>query len=302
MDSIEKVDAVGMLFAISEKVREKSISRLEDFTGADGLKYCGICGKAKEAYLPDISRMVAMRTGDKIPLTNIIVNALCDCDMKRDEKIEKNRKLQELQSRCFPLNILPVMIQKTFANDNHRGDPKPMQKAKIYADKFSEMLKENVSLIFYGNPGSGKSYATACIANSVMEQGYSCLMTSFPEIIRKMFKAEDKDKYIQSLCECDLLIIDDMFKEHRTEYALSIVWQVIDARCTLGLPMVLSTNTEKSKLREYSNKEEFIDATLDSIKSRLREAWLIAYYGADRRQQNAIDKQKKLKEILQFDD
>ena len=302
MNNIEKFNAVGTLCAISEKVKEKSVSRPEDFTGADGLRYCGICGKAKEAYLPDISRMRAMKTADEIPLTNIIVNALCDCDVKRDEELKKFRKLREAQSKCFPLRIFPAMIQKTFANDNHRGDPKPMQKAKIYADKFSEMLKENVSLIFYGNPGSGKSYATACIANAVMEQGYSCLMTSFPEIIRKMFSVEDKDQYIQSLCECDLLIIDDMFKEYGSEYNLSIVWQVIDARCTLELPMVLSTNTGKSELHKYSGKEEGAEATLDSIKSRLREAWLVAYYGADRRQQSAVDKQKKLKEILQFDD
>ena len=287
------------LLEISEKVKENSLSRPEDFTGADGLRYCGICGKPKEAYLIDFTQI---GKNDRIPLSDIIVNSLCDCDMKRSEEQKRFIKLQELQSRCFPARIRQAMIQKTFSNDNHRGDPKPMQKAKIYADNFNEMLKENVSLIFYGNPGSGKSYATACIANAVMEQGYSCLMTSFPEIIRKMFDLKDKESYIQSLCECDLLIIDDMFKEYKSEYNLSIIWQVIDIRCTLELPMVLSTNTGKSELRKYSGEEEGMEATLDSIRSRLREAWLIAYYGPDRRQQDAIDKRTKLKEFLGFDD
>ncbi|MBR4318970.1 MAG: ATP-binding protein, partial [Oscillospiraceae bacterium] len=314
MDKFEErsnqMSPVGMdvILAISEEVGKKSVDRPEDYTGTDGLRYCGVCGKAKETYLPDVKKITfteeedgTMKPVGEIPLTDIIVNSLCDCDRKRDEELEKAQKLYELQSKCFPLIKLPSMIKKTFANDDHKGDPKPMQRAKTYADNFDAMLRENVSLIFYGTPGTGKSYATACIANAIIEQGYSCYMTSFPAIIRQIYNVENKDQYIQNLCAVDLLIIDDLFKEHKNEYALSIVWQVIDARCTLELPMVLSTNTGKDNLRKYSGKDEGMDATLDSIKSRLSEAWLVAYNGFDRRKRKSAEKHRNLKEILGFD-
>ena len=311
MDKENGMSQIGMeevLMTISEEIGKKVINRPEDYTGADGLRYCGICGKKKEDYLPDLSHATVGLQEDgtvgviagEIRQSDKIVFVLCDCDRKAEEEQREANELAERQAKCFSPKILPAMIQKTFANDNHEGDPKPMQKAKTYAENFSEMLNENVSLIFYGPQGTGKSYATACIANEVMKRGYSCLMTSFPEIIRQIFNVENKELYIQNLCAVDLLIIDDLFKEHRTEYAMSIVWQVIDARCILELPMVLSTNTSKEELRKYSGKPDPIEATLDSIKSRLADAWLISYQGDDRRIKKAFQKRKRLKAM--FDD
>ena len=88
----------------------------EDYTGEDGLLYCGKCRTPKEAYFP--ADKVALFGRDRHP-------AECDCQraqrMEREaaEQQRKHRdKVEELKRRGF---TDPAMREWTFANDNGRN-------------------------------------------------------------------------------------------------------------------------------------------------------------------------------------
>ena len=85
----------------------------EDYTGEDGLLYCGKCRTPKEAYFPADKATLFGR--DRHP-------AECDCQraqrMEREaaEQQRKHRdKVEELKRRGF---TDPAMREWTFANDN----------------------------------------------------------------------------------------------------------------------------------------------------------------------------------------
>ena len=85
----------------------------EDYTGEDGLLYCGKCRTPKEAYFP--ADKVALFGRDRHP-------AECDCQraqrMEREaaEQQRKHRdKVEELKRLGF---TDPAMREWTFANDN----------------------------------------------------------------------------------------------------------------------------------------------------------------------------------------
>ena len=105
----------------------------EDYTGEDGLLYCGKCRTPKEAYFP--ADKVALFGRDRHP-------AECDCQraqrMEREaaEQQRKHRdKVEELKRLGF---TDPAMREWTFANDNGRNPQ--MKTARFYVELSSMTL------------------------------------------------------------------------------------------------------------------------------------------------------------------
>ena len=184
-----------------------------DYTGADGLLYCGSCRKPKEAYFPEGKNLFGR---DRHP-------AECDCQRKiREEReaAEKQRKhldiVEDLKRRGF---TDPAMRNWNFEQDN--GKCPQMQTARSYVGKWEQMKEGNHGLILWGKVGTGKSYFAGCIANALMEKEISVKMTNFAIILGDLAATfEGRNEYISNLCRYPLLILDDFGMERGTEYGL----------------------------------------------------------------------------------
>ena len=186
----------------------------EDYTGEDGLLYCGKCRTPKEAYHTEETR--ALTGYDKRP-------SECDCQrakrLEREAAEQRRKHLQtvdELKQKGF---TDPKMRKWTFENDNGRNPQ--MDKARFYADNWEAMQDENIGYLFWGSVGTGKSYLAACIANALMEQEIPVRMTNFAAVLNDLnSRIEGRNEYISRLCRYPLLIIDDFGMERGTEYGL----------------------------------------------------------------------------------
>src|SRR5699024_8953759 len=122
----------------------------EDYTGEDGLLYCGKCRKPKEAYFaPD---KAAIFGRDRHP-------AECDCQRaarEEREAAEKRRRhldtVEELKRRGF---TDPTMRDWTFENDNGRNPQTGI--ARRYVEHWEDMRTDNIGCLFWGGVGTGKS-------------------------------------------------------------------------------------------------------------------------------------------------
>ena len=134
----------------------------EDFTGEDGLLYCGKCRKPKERYFPEGRQLFGR---DRHP-------AECDCQRAEREKreaAEKRRSHLETVERLKRQGFTdPAMREWTFANDN--GKCPQMKNAAGYVERWEEVQTGNYGLILWGKVGTGKSYFAGCIANALMEK------------------------------------------------------------------------------------------------------------------------------------
>ena len=190
----------------------------EDYTGEDGLLYCGKCRTPKEAYHTEETR--ALTGYDKRP-------SECDCQrakrLEREAAEQRREHLQtvdELKQKGF---TDPKMRKWTFENDNGRNPQ--MDKARFYADNWEAMRDENIGYLFWGSVGTGKSYLAACIANALMEQEIPVRMTNFAAVLNDLnSRIEGRNEYISRLCRYPLLIIDDFGMERGTEYGLEQVY------------------------------------------------------------------------------
>ena len=259
----------------------------EDYTGEDGLLYCGKCRTPKEAYFP--ADKVALFGRDRHP-------AECDCRraqrMEREaaEQQRKHRdKVEELKRLGF---TDPAMREWTFANDNGRNPQ--MKTARFYVEHWEDMKAGNIGYLLWGSVGTGKSYLAGCIANALMEQEISVKMTNFAAVLNDLAATfEGRNEYISKLCRYPLLILDDFGMERGTEYGLEQVYNVIDSRYRSEKPLIVTTNLS---LDELNNPP---DTAHKRIYDRVTEMCTpVCCSGVNFRREKAQEKMERLKKLM----
>lgn len=242
-----------------------------EYMGTDGLLYCSNCNTKVQTR---VEFMGIKKT----------VRCICACKRKELESYEDQKKLEEIDRQrriCFEE---ANMANWNFKNDD-RQNIKISDAMQRYVNNFTEFKKDGKGLLLYGTVGTGKTYYSACIANALIDKGYSCLMTNFARLTNKiqgMF--EGKQEYIDSLNRYSLLIIDDLGVERKTEYMAEQVYNIIDARYRSGLPFIITTNLTWEELTKPS--EIAYSRIYDRVVER---CFPVEVTGISRRRQNVKD-------------
>lgn len=211
-----------------------------DYKGEDGLWYCGVCKEPMQKVL-------------HLPLPgfeNRVVRCQCRCEQEKyaeEQRREQFRKDQDAIARLRGASLMDEKFKdSTFDNFQITQDnARQLKVCQRYATAFDTMCEKNQGMLLWGNPGTGKTYAAACIANYLLEQKKPVVMTSFVKLIAALHKPQDgetEETIIGRLNRAALLIIDDLGAERSTDYGLERVYSVIDSRYRTKKPMLLTTN------------------------------------------------------------
>ncbi|MBE6888601.1 MAG: DNA replication protein [Ruminococcaceae bacterium] len=143
---------------------------------------------------------------------------------------------------------------------------------KSYADSFTE---KSDSVFMTGGTGLGKTHLSLAIADAVIKKGYNVIYGSAPELLRVMereyFGRADSDT-MDALTKCDLLIFDDLGAEMDKPLYSSLIYELMNARISRGLPTIISTNLGENELnRRYQ----------DRILSRMLSFEVLMFAGTD---------------------
>ncbi len=276
-------DDAGMVFL--EKTARAAAGKVPEgaVPGEDGLLHCPVCGGAVEF------RFSFAGKERKVP-------CLCACGAeKRDAERKKEEEAQEAIriERLRAEGIQDRGIREwTFAVSE---ESTAVRAARQYVDRWPEMKRKNLGLLFWGPVGTGKSHAAACIANALIARGTPVLMTNFSKILNQMgnMYTEERYRYIRSFVNYPLLIIDDLGIERSTEYAKEQIYAVVDERYKSGLPIIVTTNLTIGEIR---NPRLLADVR---ITSRILEMCVpVNVSGPDRRRVKADEKQELMKGLL----
>lgn len=250
----------------------------------DSLYFCNVCKSP-------------LQTKINLQGQEITVRVMCKCEESEYEAEQDTFKKQqkELQTKINKQNGLIVKEWKhcTFANDDGKT-PKLIAIAKRYVAQWEKIKSENIGLLFFGGVGVGKTYATLCIANALLDIGERVIVTNFSRIINDLSDFDnDKNNYIYNLASCSLLVIDDLGAERQSDYALQIVEGVIDERYKANKPIILTTNLSMAELQNPKDlKYARIYSRILSMTSPVKAQ------GEDRRKEEHNQKLELIKEIF----
>ena len=178
--------------------------------------------------------------------TGYINGKLCDC-----VKSEALRIRYEVLSKEMPIsNCTFDNFKLTYYSDSPDESGftprKVIKKTVDICKSFCESFPNGENLYFCGPSGLGKTHLTLAIANEVIGKGYDVLYGSAQNIISKISKEQlnynADSEYLDSVLDCDLLILDDLGTEFNTQLSSSVVYNIINTRLLRGLSTVISTN------------------------------------------------------------
>ena len=240
----------------------------------DGLIHCPEC------HTPRQTRITNPITGKEA-----VVGCVCRCIRDRaireeeaKREAERRARIQRVRLGSFEESDCADMIFE--ADDGQNADLS--KQMRNYAANFERFRERGRGLLLFGDVGTGKTFYSACIANALIDEGYTVLMTNFPTLIAKIQRDAFKTDYVKLLTEYDLLILDDLGVERSSEYMQEQVYAIVDARYRAKKPVIVSTNLTAQQLQKPS------DVMRARIYGRLLERCLpIRVEGANRRKQNA---------------
>lgn len=269
------MDMTNILKGIEKEASERVQEHEGDYIGADGLFVCGKCHTPKQTRI-------------EINGINGVVPCLCKCEAEKRDAEDREQKRKRRASQVEDLKRLfasdPDLDKCSFENDDH-GNEQLFSLARNYVKDFDKHYKSGKGLLLYGDVGTGKTFAAACIANALAEQGYFCLITDFKRLANVIGGIYDgRQEHLDQLNRFHLIVIDDLSSERDTEYMNELVETVVDARYRAGKPLIITTNQTASELRSPA------DVRRQRVHSRLYEmCFPFEVKGEDRRR-------RKLKE------
>ncbi len=134
-------------------------------------------------------------------------------------------------------------------NWNHElGNEKWFKLATQYITKFEEMKINNLGMLICGEPGTGKTYFSSCIANELLSKLVPVAFVSTTDLMSQISKSKRSfgDKgllpIINALENTDLLILDDLGREEDNRWTRALIYMVIEKRISSKLPLIITTN------------------------------------------------------------
>ncbi|MEW8956271.1 ATP-binding protein, partial [Clostridium sp.] len=178
--------------------------------------------------------------------TGFIITEKCSCfKHKLILLYYKDSKLTDIL-RAENFNTFDMSLYPNYSVSKDKLTPRRnieaiRNKSIYYVDNF-RFHKEN--LLFYGTPGTGKTFMTHCIAKELLDKGYLVVYRTSEDLISdlKTIRYRD-DKTLKDLIfNCDLLIIDDLGSENITDFSKTELFNLLNKRLLTKSRMLISTN------------------------------------------------------------
>jgi len=136
-------------------------------------------------------------------------------------------------------------------------DPFVLRHVRTYVERIDDQLEEGRGLWFTGDVGTGKTSLAMLVSQAAERAGRSVAIYPVARLlaeIKETYDREAGDSYMglfRRLSSVDLLHLDDLGAEKRTEWVLEQLYSIVNERWQDRRAIVLTTNiTDLDALRE----------------------------------------------------
>src|SRR6186997_3037786 len=203
----------------------------------------------------------------------------CEC---RAERLNRGRSRGI--SSVIPPRYRGVSFDRPPVSDMARDlqTKAAVTEVQAYLADLDARLDAGRGLWLFGDTGTGKTTLAMLISKAALEAGHSVAIYSLPKLlarIRRTYDAEPGgDSYLaffERLTSVDLLHIDDLGAEKRSDWVLEQLYALINERYETERSVIITTNLPHEEL------EEQIGSRTVSRLSQICDE--VPLFGADRR-------------------
>lgn len=248
---------------------------------------CQFCGRLNEREGVALFGKIILWMPETIPIR-------CKCEKAQaywaeydrlQEEAKRQREEEErvrlFRDRCKKLLLESGMkkrfLRRTFRNYECRTPE--MQRAfdiaLDYARNFESYAENGKGLYFEGTNGTGKTHLAAAIAISLLANGIPVIFKTGEQLladIRRTYDEKGISEYevFDIYMKADLLVIDDLGKEQCTEWAMTALYKILNARYEDMKPTIITTNYNADGLEKAMTPQGGDNCKIAAIISRLR--------------------------------
>ena len=171
----------------------------------------------------------------------------CECRAVKEAKdiLRKSGISEEFRNKNF----------ENFKTINDSQSINAYNKAREYSNNF-HIIKDSTqnSIMFMGQPGSGKTHLSLSIANVLMDNGVGVVYMGYRDVITQIKQNIMDEVYYNKVMNryknAKVLLIDDLFKGSISKSDINIMFEIVNYRYFNNLPMIMSTEKGGKELIE----------------------------------------------------
>lgn len=182
----------------------------------------------------------------------------------------------------IPSRYRGVSFDRPPVSDIARSAPDQVSAVRRYVDAIEDNLDRGRGLWIQGDVGTGKTTLAMLVAKAALAAGRSIAIYSLPRLLNLLRESIDSEQgmldFLDRLAAVDLLHLDDLGAENRTDWVLEQLYSIVNSRYEAERAIVATTNVMPDELSERLGARTV---------SRLVEICgdLIPLFGDDRRRE-----------------
>jgi DNA replication protein DnaC len=189
----------------------------------------------------------------------------------------------------IPRRYQDVSFERPPVSDIARVAPEQIRVIRRYTQAIDANLDTGKGLWLVGDVGTGKTTLAMLVSKAALQAGRSVAIYSLPRLLNLIRETLDSDvgklDFLDRLAAVDLLHIDDLGVESKSDWVLEQLYSIVNARYEAQRAILATTNLTPEKLSEQigprtvSRLEEICDHPLPFFgeDKRRREFEVVAH-------------------------
>ena len=178
----------------------------------------------------------------------------CECRERRIAQARTRGVRSVLPAKYQGVSFDRPPVSDMARNAQTRG---VVEEVRTYVDELEARISDGRGLWIEGSVGTGKTTLAMLVSRRAIEAGFTVAIYSLPRLLARIRRTYDADagqlsylEFFERLTSVDLLQIDDLGAEKRSDWVLEQLYAIVDERYASNRSMVVTTNMKLTELEE----------------------------------------------------